>query len=354
MILVDRSNIYIITFNLLFSLLLFSCNSSGLEEFIIEGPTMGTQYKIVIKSDQDIETNVILNEVELILDDINNQMSTYIPDSYISNFNKAKLKGWGSRDSIPIPDHFLNVIEKSFYYFELSNGVFDITIQPLYDLWGFQNKNLLNDEPSKEDIQKILTHTGMNKLEFNQVQEKIWSNYPSLSLDVSALAKGYAVDLISEYFEDQKLFDYFIDIGGEIRVSSTGGKSWDIGIQEPDLNKLGEVNKAIRLSNNSIATSGNYANFIEYIDSGVTRTHIINPKTGYPLEIKDGVISSASVIAPLCMDADALATTLMLLDKDEGLKLIESLDNTEAYLIYYKSGKLHTVESLGFRQYLYE
>ena len=141
-----------------------------------------------------------------------------------------------------------------------------------------------------------------------------------LSIDVSSISKGYAVDVISDYIENQGYLNYFIDIGGEIKVSSTIDRYWDIGIQEPSLERLGNAIEMVRLSNNSIATYGNYANFIKYINSDAKRTHIINPKTGYPLEIKDGMIASVSIVAPLCVDADALATTLMLLSKEEGLK----------------------------------
>ena len=108
----------------------------------------------------------------------------------------------------------------------------------------------------------------------------------------------------------------------------------------------------VRLSNNSIATSGNYANFIEYLNSGIKRTHIINPKTGYPLEIKDGMIASVSIVATLCVDADALATILMLLSKEEGLKLIDSVKDTEAYIIYFEDNRLYTEQSSGFKKYM--
>jgi len=352
MILVDRrkSLLLIVFIATLFSLLLINRNSSDLRQTIIEGPAMGTQYKIVIKSNKDINSDTIKNAVESILININNQMSTYQLDSEISKFNFANDKDRFS--GIDISDHFLEVINKSFYYYTISEGVFDITIYPLYELWGFQNKNLLSDEPSELEVNKSLSLIGMDKLDVKNKQ--LSTNYSGLSIDVSAIAKGYTVDVIFDYLKNQDYSDFFIDIGGEIRVSSANSNSWSIGIQEPNIDRLGEVNAKIKLSNNSIATSGNYANFIDYLNSEIARTHIINPKTGYPLEIRDGIISSASIIAPLCVDADALATILMLFDKDEGLKLIESLDNTEAYLIYYKSGKLHTVQSSGFNQYLYE
>jgi len=335
-----------------------SCtNKNQIKDNIIEGPTMGTQYKIVIKSNQSIDLNDISDSIESILIDIDNQMSTYNPNSEISAFNKLeysdKIKG------ISISSHFNTVLEKSLYYYELSNGMFDVTIHPLYELWGFQNKdgNLI-DEPLKEEVEKLLGQgnirlkEGELSIDKSLYYEGLNLISHDLSIDVSAIAKGYTVDVISDYIKDLGYFDYFIDIGGEIRVSSTIDMYWDIGIQEPNPDKFGNAIKMVRLSNNSIATSGNYANFIEYLNSGIKRTHIINPKTGYPLEIKEGMIASASIVAPLCIDADALATTLMLLSKDEGVKLIESIDDTEVYLIYFKSGELHTEQSSGFKKYI--
>ena len=245
----------------------------------------------------------------------------------------------------------MTIINKSFYYNELSNKVFDITIYPLYDLWGFQNKTDSVVSPSKLAIDSTLSFVGMDKFQIKN--NKLIKNISSVSIDVNAIAKGYTVDLIYDYLLQQGFENYYIDIGGEIRVRSTTIKTgWPIGIAVPDLNYLGKVMQVISLENNSIATSGNYANFIDYLNLDNDRTHIINPKTGYPLEIKNGVVSSVSVIAPLCVDADALATILMILSKDDGLKLIESIKSVEAYIIYLEQGTLKTVQSSGFEYYL--
>ena len=340
--------------------LIISLNSCAdkaqIKEHIIQGPTMGTQYKLVIKSNESVDLDMISNGVDSILIDIDSQMSTYNPKSEISRFNDPYYE---IDEAMKLSDIFSNVIQKSFYYNKLSDGMFDITVYPLYELWGFQNKG--NDsiaEPSKERIDEILGFVGMDKLSLTRgwLSETHFLNKDStkISIDVSAIAKGYAVDLISSYIQDKGYLNYFIDIGGEIKVSSTIDRHWDIGIQEPSHERLGNAIEMVRLSNNSIATSGNYANFIKYINSDAKRTHIINPKTGYPLEIKDGMIASVSIVAPLCVDADALATTLMLLSKEEGLKLIESVKDAEAYIIYFEDDRLYTEQSSGFKKYIYK
>ena len=374
--------------------LIISLNSCAdktqIKEHIIQGPTMGTQYKLVIKSNESVDLDMISNGVDSILIDIDNQMSTYNPKSEISNFNKSSFRR--KEEGVYVSPHFYNVLEKSIYYHELSNGMFDIRIQSLYELWGFQNKdgNLIA-EPTKEEIEELLVQgnvglkdgkllskativgssmsislpkikddirtmgTGGEQTPMDGREPILRAEYIyDLSIDVSAIAKGYAVDVISDYIENQGYLNYFIDIGGEIKVSSTIDRYWDIGIQEPSPERLGNAIEMVRLSNNSIATSGNYANFIKYINSDAKRTHIINPKTGYPLEIKDGMIASVSIVAPLCVDADALATTLMLLSKEEGLKLIESVKDTEAYIIYFEDDRLYTEQSSGFKKYIYK
>ena len=197
MILVDKKkSLLLIAFIvILFSLLLINRNASDLTQTIIEGPAMGTQYKIVIKSNKNIDSDMIKNTIESILININNQMSTYQSDSEISRFNFANDKDKFS--GTDISDDFLEVIGKSFYYYDLSDGMFDITIHPFYDLWGFQDKGLLNDEPSKTEIDKMLNFIGMDKLQIkgNRLSAKV----QGISIDVNAIAKGYTVDVISDY-----------------------------------------------------------------------------------------------------------------------------------------------------------
>ena len=190
----------------------------------MEGPTMGTQYKIIIKSDQDVNPDMVQNQIERILWVINNQMSTYDPKSEISTFNsefaipdinstfldpeqakkKENLQKEQPNHSSTISEHFSNVIEKSFYYYEVSDGMFDITVHPLYELWGFQGKSEnLKIEPSKKEVDIALDFVGMDKLKYSRGNQLLYKNSNQISIDVNAIAKGYAVDVISDYIEDQ-------------------------------------------------------------------------------------------------------------------------------------------------------
>ena len=350
MILAGKKKYFFIALRFLFCLFLVNCKSSSeLKKITIEGPTMGTKYRIVVKTDKNIKSETISNKAEEILKAVNNQMSTYIPHSEISKFNISNQDDF----SMEISEEFFSVLEKSFFYNEKSYGKFDITVNSLYELWRFKNKTseFYNKEPSVIEIDSTLDFIGMDKIELDPKRKMISKTDGEVSIDLSAIAKGYAVDKISDYLKSQGYDNFLVDIGGEIKVGSAYGEFWEIGIQYPDRRRIGEAVKMVRLSNNSLATSGNYANFINYLDSNKDRTHIIDPETGYPLEIKEGIIASASVIANDCVDADALATILMLLDKKRGLELIESLENVEAYVTYFKDDKLYFDQSSGFEKY---
>ena len=333
------SSILIFLFFYVFSIDSISIKSP---QTVIVGETMGTTYSIVIRNSYIEDEETIKNEVDSILNIINNSMSTYIDNSEISLFNKNK-----ENKPVAISEHFYSVLQKSSYYYNLSDKKFDPTINPLYELWGFRSDRFL-DEPTEEDVIKTMDFVGFDKIVIDQDFQTIFKKNKEVSLDFSAIAKGYAVDVISEHLASKEYLNHFVEIGGEIRTASNNEK-WLIGIQNPfgdqSVNIVSALNKAI-------ATSGNYVNYIEYLDTGSIKTHIIDPITGFPLDIKDGSISSATVISNNCIDADALATILMLLDINSGVKLIETLTDSEAFIIYIKDGKLKTRQTSGFEKYI--
>jgi len=347
----SRIFLFIATFSLIglfFYFLSLDSISSRIPQFNINGNTMGTTYSISIRNANINNPELIKNGVDSILNVINNSMSTYIDNSEISLFNKIEKNKVSS-----ISEHFYNVFKKSNYYYNLSEKKFDPTIGPLYDLWGFKGHRIL-DEPTKLQVKEALDLIGMDKIFLVNKQDSYLEKYylskrkDGVSIDFSAIAKGYAVDVISEYLINMGFTNHFVEIGGEIRTSSNS-RAWSIGIQNPLMN--GSMNK-VDLLNKSIATSGNYANYIEYLDTGSIKTHIIDPKTGYPLDMREGVVSSATVIADKCIDADALATILMLLDIEKGIELVEQLNDTDAYIVYLKDSILYDRETSGFKQYV--
>ena len=309
----------------------------------INGKTMGTTYSISIKA-KDVNSDYLKGSVDSILNIINMSMSTYISKSEISLFNSSI-----GNEKIEISEHFYNVLKKAQFYYELSDKRFDPTIDPLYDLWGFNGSRII-EEPNNKQIDSVMSLVGMHNISFG-VSDTTKSEYyiskkkDELKIGFNAIAKGYAVDVISNYLSNLGYRCHFVEIGGEIRATSDLS-SWPIAIQDP-YNPSATL-APINLLNNSVATSGNYWNFIEYLDTGSKKTHIINPLAGYPLEVENGMISSATVISANCMDADALATILMLLDIDQGIKLIDSLDKTEAFIVYFKDSIMISRETKGF------
>ena len=206
---------------LLLILLLFSCSSPQKEIVSIKGSTMGTTYNVkffpLTNNPIEIEDNYIL--IEKILKDINQQMSTYIPSSEISTFNQLESTDW-----FVISEDFSNVVEQSFKYYDLSDGQYDITVMPLVNLWGF-GPDIFESPPSKAMIDSVKTFIGQDLIDVEN--QKIRKKDSRVQIDLSSIAKGYAVDKIFNALN--RYDDLFIEIGGEIRTKSKS-KDWKIGI----------------------------------------------------------------------------------------------------------------------------
>ena len=304
------------------------------EEFLISGLTMGNiSYNIKYISD---ETLIDKNEIDSILTSFNNIFSTYIPTSEISAINQSSGK-------INISSEFRFLLNQSFKVFDLTDGYFDPTIGPLVNLWGFGPDKLKNN-PKKSDIQDLLKHVGLNKVSLND-------NYlikdENTYIDFSSIAKGYAVDILSDYLLNKRINNFFVEIGGEVRTKGKNIKSnnWVVGIETPF-----EINSNIiataQLEDLSIATSGNYRNFYKISDSLIY--HTINPKTGYPAYTN---MLSASVFSESCFLADAYATSFMAMGFEKSKKLLDQLKEIEVFLIYYDDkGNINKYLSDGIKE----
>jgi thiamine biosynthesis lipoprotein len=318
-------------------LLIFSCSSPQKEIVSIKGNTMGTTYNVkflpVTNNPIEIEENYII--IEKILKDINQQMSTYIPSSEISTFNQLQSTDW-----FKISEDFGNVLKKSFNYYEMSDGHYDITVMPLVNLWGF-GPEIFESPPTQALIDSVMIFIGQDLIELEN--QKIRKKDPRVQIDLSSIAKGYAVDKIFNTLN--KYEDLFIEIGGEIRTRSKN-KDWKIGINTPSITNFeNDIELVITLNNLSIATSGNYRNF--YIIDDKFYHHEINPKTGYPISSNLGSISIISDKS--CLDADGLSTMFYTIEKDLARDMVENLDNIESLSIIVNSDKTFTkVSSSNF------
>ena len=289
----------------------------------ISGETMGSTYSVKYLSGDDLE---IKNKkiIEDILTDINQQMSHYIADSEISLFNSLNDTIW-----FDISEEFAYVVSSSYKYHNISNGLYDITIMPLVNLWGFGPEDFSNP-PNQVAIDSVLNFIGQDLIEISK--NKIRKKDPRVQIDLSSIAKGYAVDKILEYLNYE---DIMVEIGGEVRVRSKN-KFWKIGINAPSIENFNnDIEHIVTLDNSSLATSGNYRNF--YIDENNFYHHEISPLSGYPIKSNLGSISVLT--ATSCMEADGLSTALYMMDMNEitnffnnsdfeGLMIIANEDNS--------------------------
>ena len=212
----------------------------------------------------------------------------------------------------------------------ITDGKYDVTIAPLIRLWGFGTDSS-NHLPSAIEISNALTTVGINKYILLDQQMALSTSVHNVDIDLSSVAKGIAADTAADVFLKSGLSNFLINAGGEIRVSSTGEKVWQIGIQVPLENSLPDEfikERILKLENAGIATSGNYRNYFK--DGSNTYSHIINPVDGKPIKTKT---LSVTVIAEKCGLADAWATGLFTIQADKAVKLADSIPDIECLII---------------------
>lgn len=285
---------------------------------------MGSFYLVKFIADKKQKIFVWKSKINYLLKDINNKVSMYKPRSELSLFNDAKIK-----QPIKISKDFHNIMQIAEQLYYLTNGAWDGTTKVLVDLWGFGTKKTHNMIPTQNQIELALLKTGFHNIDTTK-DKRIYKK-TKITLDLSSIAKGYAVDAIIKLFVSSGFKNLLVEIGGDIYASGKNkkDKSWSIGISIPDtLYKKQKLYKTIYLKDLAIATSGNYQNFFK--TKNKIFSHIINPKTGFPIKNK---IVSASVISNNCTFADGLATALMVMDLQKSIALVNSIENTECLII---------------------
>jgi len=309
------------------------------------GNTWGTTYSIRLVSGKssNINRTLIQSGVDSIFISIDDQMSTYKINSEISLFNQMQKNA-----AINISPDFANVINRSIHLSELTSGSIDITIFPAVLVWrrGRNDRKYKDiwEPPTDLDIIMEMEKVGFDKLKLNGLT--LVKIKRGQMIDVNSIAKGWGVDQLYKYLKSNGFTQFMVEIGGEVRTygKNNRGKSWKIGIDrpKPGLRPGEDIYAIASLKDQAMATSGNYRNYFEY--DGVKYSHIIDPRNGKPTQSN---IASVTVIAPNCMDADALATALNVMDVKEGKELVESLDGIEAFWIMKEKGNLRSLATSG-------
>jgi len=297
-------------------LLFFSCGNSE-RYYLTQGEIFKTTAHIKYKYSRDLG-----KEIYARLDSFDLSLNPFNPQSIIYKVNRNEV--------VEVDDWFIAVFNKAQEVSRISGGCFDITCAPLINLWGFGYEKM--DKINPEAIDSLKQFVGYQKvwLEGRQIVKADLR----VQLNASAIAKGYAVDVVAEMFQSYGISDFMIEIGGEIRTQgkNPAGKLWSIEILKPIDDATGQIQQQqeiIYLDNYALATSGNYRNF--YIKNGKKYAHTIHPATGYPAE---ETILSASVLYPDCMTADAFATAFMVMGIDKAIAIADSIPGLEYLFIY--------------------
>lgn len=306
-----------------------------LKQYKIEGFAQGTDYAIMYYATDSVATKAgidsLLNEIDL-------SMSLYKKGSLINQFNAAKKE--------IKTDRFMNdVLKRSFEINQDTKGIFDITVAPLVQAWGFGPKETKN-EPDPAVIKSILACVGMKNLKLkNGLLSKL---KPCIQIDLNGIAQGYSVDLIAAYLETKGIRQYVAELGGEIRISGPkpNGEAMKIGVEGPNKDGTPVIRHIAVINAGAITTSGNYRKFHQ---SGKKKiSHLIDPKTGYPL---DNEMISVTVYANDAITADGYDNALMAMHLKDAMAFVESRKNLEAYFVYrQKDGKVADTLTRGFKK----
>ncbi len=327
-----------------FAVLLIVFNVSGCQqtpaEAEVSGAAQGTTYHIkMVLEGVPVKLEAVRQQVSATLAEIDAQMSNYRDDSEISRLNQQENANW-----LPASPEIIQLLTISQTVYERSNGCYDLTVKPLFDLWGFSRHE--NRVPTDSEIKAVLPHIGMSLLEVDAANKRIRKKDPKLKIDLSAIAQGYSVGVVVRRLEALGINNYMVEIGGEMMVKGrkANGGHWRIAVQTPtpltrDVQKIIDVRQE---QGTAIMTAGTYQNFFEA--DGKTYSHIINPKTGRPVTHH---LRSVTVMHADPAWADAWDTALLCVGEAEATRIVEA-EQLRTLLIYDHDNKLVEQMSKAF------
>ena len=319
------------------ALLLSACQPAE-EATRWQGGVMGTRYHITITSDQPIAPGLESQVAELLVS-LDQRFTTYSEESELMVLNRQPIG-----EPLQVSAELYAVLSEAAEIYRLSDGAFDPTVGPLVELWGFGRAPSSGQLPTDETIAAQLERVGLQGLALLDGQRAV--RLAPIAVDLSAIAKGYAVDAVADLLDANALHDYMVEVGGELRLGgyNAQGSPWRIAIESPV--QFGQVERVVEVSDSAMATSGDYHNY--FTVDGVRYSHTIDPRTGRP--VPRGLVS-VTVLAESSMRADAMATALSVMGAEHGLALAEQLD-LPVYLISLRDGELVAQSSRAFAPYL--
>jgi thiamine biosynthesis lipoprotein len=318
-------------------ILMFTACTKQKQYFEESGSVFHTIYHIKYEGSE-----ILTEKIDAEFQKFNLSLNPFNPNSIISKVNR--------NEAVEADDWFIEVFNKAKEVSDHSEGIFDITSAPLVNLWGFGFSKM--DSVTPQMIDSIKQFVGYQKVRLDG--RKVVKDDSRILLNCSAIAKGYASDVIARLLEREGIENYMVEIGGEVTMKGVNqnGKCWRIGINKPEDDSTGiknDIEEVVQLcKKGGVATSGNYRNY--YIKDGKKYAHTIDPRTGYPSEQS---ILSATIVAEDCITADAYATAFMAMGLEKAREAAKNIPGIEYYVIYSDENGKHQIEySTGMLQYL--
>ena len=318
-------------------ILMFTACTKQKQYFEESGSVFHTIYHIKYEGSE-----ILTEKIDAEFQKFNLSLNPFNPNSIISKVNR--------NEAVEADDWFIEVFNKAKEVSDHSEGIFDITCAPLVNLWGFGFSKM--DSVTPQMIDSIKQFVGYQKVRLDG--QKVVKDDSRILLNCSAIAKGYASDIIARLLEREGIENYMVEIGGEVTMKGVNqnGKCWRIGINKPEDDSTGiknDIEEVVQLcKKGGVATSGNYRNY--YVKDGKKYAHTIDPRTGYPSEQS---ILSATIVAEDCITADAYATAFMAMGLEKAREAAKNIPGIEYYVIYSDENGKHQIEySTGMLQYL--
>ena len=312
------------------------------EQVQLNGSTMGTYYVVKLYSGQALDTAALQQQIDTELELVNDLMSTYRPESELMRFNR-----FDAGKVFPLSEQTRVVVAEALRLAEQTDGVLDVTVGPLVELWGFGAHGRIEHAPDQTDIDNARSVVGYQKLTLTA--DGLTKSVPQLAVDLSTIAKGYGVDRVAEILEQNGIDNYLVEIGGEMRIkgSKPDSQPWKIAIEKP-VNAERSVQRILQTGDMGVATSGDYRNYFE--EDGIRYSHLIDPRSGQPIQHKT---VSATVLHPSCMTADGYATALNVMPSEEAIAFANRY-NIAALLVVKTEDGFTELASDAFKPFLTE
>ena len=299
-------------------------------DITLSGETMGTTYSVkVAMVSAPLDERALKRDIDAVLRAVNSSMSTYDETSELSRLNQNRTTEW-----IPISPELYEVLFAALGVSKLSGGAFDVTVGPLVNLWGFGPQNVPIRVPSDQALARERRRVGYEKVSLRAEGPAVRKSLGDVYIDLSGIAKGYAVDRISALLGARGLDNHMVEIGGEVKARgfNANGIPWQIGIEKPDVERR-SIFDILSLSEMGMASSGDYRNYFE--QNGRRYSHTIDPGTGSPVVHR---LVAVTVLDGSTMRADALATALLVLGPQDGYGLAARENIAALFLIRQDDG----------------